>query len=100
LPSSTVSPDQENVLMRDHAEVAMACFARMHEIGRRAGGGKRASDLHADMAALAHAGDDHPSATGADGGNGLCEAVDEVAFERRFEQTQALDFEMYGAGGR
>ena len=41
---------------------------RMHEEGRRAGRGKRRGDLGADMAALAHAGDDDPAA---DRGNQL-----------------------------
>ena len=46
---------------RDHAEVAMARFARMHEIGGRAGRGEGRGDLAADMAGLAHAGDDQPA---------------------------------------
>ena len=60
--SSAVSPDQDSARMTssvgDHAEVAVAGLARMHEISRRAGRGEGRGDLAADMAGLAHAGDD------------------------------------------
>ena len=43
---------------RDHAEVAVARLARMHEKGGRAGRGEGRGDLAPDVAGLAHAGDD------------------------------------------
>ena len=91
---------EDHVVAGDHAEIAVARLARMHEGGRRAGGRERACHLHADMAALAHAGDDHPAAAGADEANSFGEAVDELRVERRFERAQALGFELNGARGR
>ena len=52
----------DDVVRRDHAEVAVARLARMHEIGGRAGRGEGRGDLAADMAGLAHAGDDQAAA--------------------------------------
>ena len=52
------------------------------------------------MAALAHAGDDHPTAAAPKDLNRLREAVDEVASERRLERAQALGFELQGARRR
>ena len=52
------------------------------------------------MAALAHAGDDHPSAAGADDGNRFGEIVDQIEIERGFERSQALRLELDGARGR
>ena len=49
---------QHHVVLGDHAEVAVARLGRMHEEGRCAGRGERRGDLGADVAALAHAGDD------------------------------------------
>ena len=60
---------------------------------------ERAGHLHADMAALAHAGDDHPAAAGADEANGFGEAVDELLVEGRFERAQPLRFELNGTRG-
>ena len=51
------------------------------------------------MAALAHAGDDHPAAAGADDGDGFGEIVDEIEIERGFERAQALRLELDGARG-
>ncbi len=56
----------DRVVAGDHAEIAVARLARMHEIGGRSGRGEGGRDLAADMAALAHAGDDHAAARGAD----------------------------------
>ena len=56
----------DQVVGRDHAEVAVARLARMHEIGGRAGRGEGRRDLAADVARLAHAGDDQPALGGAD----------------------------------
>ena len=48
----------DDVVGRDHAEIAMARFAGMHEKRRRSGGGQGRRDLAGDVAGLAHAGDD------------------------------------------
>ena len=55
----TIGKHQHGVFTRDHAKVAVARLARMNEIGRRAGGGQGSGDLAGDVAALAHAADDH-----------------------------------------
>src|SRR5581483_8116967 len=52
----------DHVVRRDHAEIAVARFARMDEEGGRAGRGQRGCDLAADMARFAHAGDDGAAA--------------------------------------
>ena len=49
---------------RDHAEVAVAGLARMHEERRRAGRGEGGRQLLADVPALADAGDDHAALGG------------------------------------
>jgi CBS domain-containing protein len=51
----------DGVVTRDHAQIAVIGFRRMDEEGRGARRGKRGRELRADMAALADAGDDHPS---------------------------------------
>ena len=48
----------------------MAGIGGVHEKCRRSGGGERCGDLPRDVAGLAHAGDDHPAARGADGLDG------------------------------
>ena len=53
---------QDHVVGGDHAEVAVARLAGMDEERGRAGRGEGRRDLAADMAGLAHAGDDHPAA--------------------------------------
>ena len=56
----------DHVLRGDHAEIAVAGFARMHEIGGRAGAGHGRGDLARDVAGLAHAADDDASLAGED----------------------------------
>ena len=55
---SRIREGDEDVIARDHAEIAMARFCRMHEIGRRAGAGECRSDLARDVPGLADAADD------------------------------------------
>ena len=55
---------QHHVGVGDHAEVAVAGFARVHVEGRRAGRGQGRGDLARDVAGLAHAGADHAAAAG------------------------------------
>ena len=50
----------DHVVRLDHAEVAVARLAGMDVIGGRARRREGGRDLAADMAGLAHAGDDHP----------------------------------------
>ena len=83
MPSSTVSPDQEKARITSSRVIMprspwLASLGCTKDAGR-AGGGEGAGDLQADMAALAHAGDDDPAAAGADDGDGFGEIVDEIA---------------------
>ena len=68
----------------------MARLRRMDEEGGRAGRGQRRRDLAADMAGLAHAGDDDPAARAADqldrGDEGRAEAV----AQRRRKRADAV----------
>ena len=48
----------DDVVRRDHAEIAVAGFGGVDEEGRRAGRGQRRGDLARDMAGLAQPGDD------------------------------------------
>ncbi len=50
---------QYDIILCDHAEVAMARFCRVNELGGRACGGKRRGYLVADMSAFPHAADDN-----------------------------------------
>ena len=52
----------DHVVLGDHAEVAVARLARVHEIGGRIGRREGRGDLARDMAGFAHAGDDQPAA--------------------------------------
>ena len=55
---------QNEIGSRDHAEVAVRGFARMHEKRRRSGRREGGGDLLADMTALADAGHDDAAADG------------------------------------
>ncbi len=59
-----VGDREHDVALRDHAEVAVAGLGRVQEERRRAGAGERRGDLAADVARLAHPGDDHAAAAG------------------------------------
>ena len=86
-----IADRQYHVLARDHAQVAMAGFTGVDEERRRAGGRQRRGDLAADVARLAHAGnDDAPSA-----GHHALAGADEVGVDPRQQALQAvaLDFE-------
>src|SRR5262249_18249016 len=52
----------DDVIGRDHAEIAMTGFAGVHEEGGRAGGGEGCRDFPSDMPGFAHAGHDQPAA--------------------------------------
>ena len=59
---AAVGDGEHQVDRLDHAQVAVAGLGRVHEHGRRAGGGQRGGDLAADVAALAHAHHHHAAA--------------------------------------
>ena len=54
-----IGDGEHDVAARDHAEIAMARLGRVQEKGGRAGARKGRRDLAADVAGLAHAGNDH-----------------------------------------
>ena len=80
----------------------MACLAGVDEKGRRSCGRKGRRELLSDMAALAHAGDDHPAAGGADALNGFLKRGAEIGFERKQHGVEAGSLGFHGAarGGR
>jgi hypothetical protein len=86
---------QQDVLAGEHAEVAVNGFGRMHEKGRRAGGGQRGGDLAGDVAGFADAGDDDPARAVEDHADRLDEARVDAALQR----LQGLDFDAEGAVG-
>src|SRR5499427_6703674 len=73
----------DRVIAHDHAEVAVARLARVHEESGCAGGGEGRRHLLADVPALADAGDDHSaSGTGQDG-HRTAEGLAQLMIERR-----------------
>ncbi len=74
---------------RDHAEVAVARFAGMHEEGGRAGRGEGRGDLAPDVAGLAHAGDDQAALGVADQFDGGGEGRPKRALQRGRERGDA-----------
>ena len=77
---------------RDHAEVAVARLARVDEEGGRAGRGEGGGDLAADVAGLAHAGDDHAAARLADQVDRRDEGGAEPVADRGRERGNAAGF--------
>ena len=65
----------EHVLRRDHAEIAVAGFARMHEISGRAGAGHGRRDLARDVPGLSHAADNDSSLAREDEVQGLQKVI-------------------------
>ncbi len=87
----------DDVLAVDHAEVAVARLARMHEERWRSRGGEGRGELLTHVAALADAGDDHAALGRGKGRHGLREGVAELAIERRPQGLQPLALEFEGA---
>ena len=85
----------DHVVLRDHAEVAVARLARVHEVGGGAGGGEGRGDLAPDMAGFAHAGDDQPALGRRDQFHRGDERLREPAVDRRDQRRDAagLGFE-------
>ena len=65
----------EHVLRRDHAQIAVTGLGRVHEEGRRAGGGQRGGDLAGDVPGLAHAADDDAPLAGQHLATGTAETL-------------------------
>ena len=79
----------------------MARLTRMDEGGGLAGGRQRRGDLAADMAGLAHAGDNDAAGRCADQGDGVSEPVTEaVEHQGRLNGRDAGAFEAKGAERR
>ena len=95
---------EDHVLLPHHAEIAMAGFARMDEIGGRARGGHCRGDLARDMAGLAHARDDGAAGGGHDPRHGRVErvakALGRAVPQRVFERGYARALKPQGAQGR
>ena len=89
----------DDIVVRDHAEVAVAGFARMHEQRRRSGGGEGGGDLAPDMAGFAHAGHDHPALRGADQVDRRGEARAQAVAQRGGERIDAAAFRVERAQG-
>ena len=68
----------------------MARLGGVHEEGGRAGRGERRGDLGADMAALAHAGDDDAAGRRADQPERRLEGRAHLAAERGLERRQSV----------
>ena len=78
----------------------MAGLAGMHEKGRRARRGERGGDLLADMAALAHAGDDDAPARGVNSVHRARKGGPEPVIDRRLQHLQAADLKLKRAARR
>ena len=85
-----VGQRQHHVGVGDHAQVAVAGFARMHVERRGAGGGQGRGDLARDMAGLAHAGADHAAVAGQQQPAG----IGERAVDARGDRGQALGLDL------
>ena len=84
-------------MYRNHPEVAMTGFGRVHEKRGRAGRSQRCCDLVADMAGLAHAGDDDPALCAHNQATRVDERVTEAALQR--VNGSGFDFENLACQG-
>ena len=76
-----VGDGDHHVVGRDHPEVAVTGFGRMHEEGWRSRAGQRRGDLAPDVAGLADAADDDAAAAGEDQADGVEEGAVEALAE-------------------
>ena len=81
----------------DHAHVAVAGFARVHEIGRRPDRRQGRGDLATDVAALAHPGHDEPAGRALDDIDSPAECVAQVAVQSRCQRRYAFAFQCENA---
>ena len=70
-----IGDHDHRIVRRDHAQVAVAGFRRVHEARRRSGGGERRRDLAGDVARLSHAGHHHAALGLADDFDGLRQRI-------------------------
>src|SRR5690606_273852 len=84
-----------DVILGDHAHVAVAGFGRMHKKRRRSGAGQRSGDLAADMAGLAHAHHNHAALALKD----EFASLDELLVDASLELLDRFDFHADGASG-
>jgi hypothetical protein len=90
-----VGKRQKGVCGRHHAQIAMARFSRMNELGRRAGRSHGGGDLVANMATLAHTGhDDAPADTGEQ-----FDRFGELPSDLVSHQRQRLALDLHDAAG-
>jgi hypothetical protein len=92
------------VVAGDHAEIAVAGFARMNEQRRRSGRGERRRHLAADVARLTHAADDDAAAHRVEEIDGGDESLAEIRcqYRQRFGrpcQHGARGFEVVALAG-
>ena len=96
---SSVSPGvgqgEHRIVAGDHADVAVARLAGMHEEGGRAGAGQGGGDLAADMARFTHARDDDSPTADETNPAGACKLPPQAGQLRA--QTVDLDRERLAA---
>ena len=90
----------DGIVARDHAEVAVARLARVHEEGRRPRGGEGGGDLLPDVSALADAGDDHAAPGGGQHRNSRAEGLFQILVQVCPQRLQALALEVERARRR
>lgn len=86
---------EHRVGVADHAEVAVAGFGGVDEVGGGAGGGEGGGDLAADMAGFAHAGDNCAGGGAYDAG-GVRETGGQSGLQRVLKGLQTLLLELDG----
>ncbi len=87
----------DDVVGGDHAEIAVARLARMHEESRRARGSEGGCDLATDMAGFSHAGDDQPAARARDQVDRRDEGAAEPIVDRGGQRGDAAGLGLQGA---
>ena len=88
---------QQHIRRRDHADVAMTGLRGMQKKRRGSGACKRRRDLVADMAGLAHAGDDNPAVARINKPASRDEVLADVILQRR--NCRRLDREHFAGAG-
>ncbi len=91
-----IAQAQHEVIRRNHPEIAVARFRRVHEKRGRARARQRRRDFLADMAGFAHAGNNHPAFQRRD----FLDQRDEFPIERTRDRLEPLHLPRDdGAGG-
>ena len=84
---------EHRIFASDHADIAMARLARVHEERRRAGACEGGGKLSADVSRFAHARDDDAAAAVKTNPASECKLVAEAG------QLRAQTVDLYGQGG-